>query len=116
MLSKSIEKKVKVNIIYIVKKSTVNSQASIHFQLCLKYLIPFHNVVPSNFKLCNGFKFSHSSSLPAIIASHFVEHSLVEIIFTHMYLKVSIGPYGVSQGFYKLLPLEASTVFPHISP
>ena len=33
-------KKSKSDIVNIVKKSTVNSLASIHFQLCFKYIIP----------------------------------------------------------------------------
>ena len=35
-----LSKKGESDIVNIVKKSTVNSQASIHFQLCFKYIIP----------------------------------------------------------------------------
>ena len=40
----------------------------------------FHHVGLSNIKPCNGFVFSHSSSPPDIIASHFVQ-SLAEQLF-----------------------------------
>ena len=54
MLGNSTEKK--SDIVNNVKKSTVNSLASIHFQLCFKYIIPGFTIlfVPSNFKPCSG--------------------------------------------------------------
>ena len=39
MLGNCIEKS-ESDIVNIVEKSTVNSLASIHFQLCFKYIIP----------------------------------------------------------------------------
>ena len=46
----------KSDIVNNVKKSTVNSLASTHFQLCFKYIIPGFTIlfVPSNFKPCSG--------------------------------------------------------------
>ena len=54
MPGNSTEKK--SDIVNNVKKSTVNSLASIHFQLCFKYIIPGFTIlfVPSNFKPCSG--------------------------------------------------------------
>ena len=78
MLGNSIEKKVKV-----ISSTLSESQQSAIWLASFSALLQVHNssfhiVVLSNFKPCNGFEFSHSSSLPSLIASHFVEHSLVE--------------------------------------
>ena len=97
----------------------------------------FHHVVPSNVKPCNRFQFSHSSSPPAITASHFVDSLVQQLyakevyfcsfvtiptiqssmhqILTHMSLKVSIGPsYMESVTRFSQAPsLGASPTFHH---
>ena len=63
-----------------VKKSTVHNLASIHFQLCFKYIIPCFTVLCHqilNLAMGSNFHIA-SSSRPAIIASHFAEQPLIE--------------------------------------
>ena len=80
MLGNSIEKS-ESDIVNIVKKSTVNSLASIYFQFCFKYIIPCYTMLCHQIlSLAMGSNFHiASSSLPATIVSHFVEYFMTEI-------------------------------------